>query len=331
MILRCGDASTILQSMTHQSVQCCVTSPPYWGLRNYDLVPQWTGGRTDCDHVEKFDKFVRPSYSRRKHELGLDKRLRPQPVYYEGKCGKCGAVSVKSKSQIGVEPTLDDYVTNLVRIFTQLHSVLRDDGVFWLNIGDTYRSGELCGVPWRVVFALQAAGWRLLSDVVWDKPNAAPEGAKNRLSHSHEYLFMLAKTENHRFYPERIREAVPPRTLRIHDKAGNIIQRLVDDGRKRRSVWSIPTQRVAGHSATFPPELVELCVLSSTDRGDWVLDPFSGSGTTVMVCEKLKRRGIGIDLSEAYLALSRKRIAEGYKSRLVLPGPPPVKSPLEHK
>jgi site-specific DNA-methyltransferase (adenine-specific) len=252
-----GDALTVLQRLPSNSVQCAVTSPPYWGLRDYDI-----------------------------------------------------------PDQIGLEPTLPQFINRLRTVFTELRRVLREDGIFWLNIGDGYTSGnrgwrapdkknparamdvrpetpeglkpkDLLGIPWRLALALQEDGWYLRADIVWNKPNAMPESVKDRPTRAHEYLFMFTKDERY-FYD---RKAI-----------------LELNGRNCRSVWNVHTQGFSGaHFATFPPKLIEPCIKASTRPGDFVLDPFFGSGTAGVVAEALNRRYIGIELNPKYVEIASNR------------------------
>jgi site-specific DNA-methyltransferase (cytosine-N4-specific) len=219
--------------------------------------------------------------------------------------------------QIGLEDNPYDYIAILVKIFDQVKRVLKDDGVLWLNIGDSYTSGgrtwrapdkknpiramstrpptpdglkpkDLVGIPWRLAFALQEAGWYLRSDAIWRKPNAQPESVKDRPTRSHEYIFMLTKSE-HYYYD---------------NKAFNEV-----NGRNLRSVWDINTQPFHGaHFATFPPELVERCLVLTSRSGEVVLDPFIGSGTVAEVSIEKGRAFLGIELNPKYIAITRKRI-----------------------
>lgn len=253
-----GDALTVLQRLPSNSVQCAVTSPPYWGLRDYNI-----------------------------------------------------------PDQIGLQETLPQFINSLRTVFAELRRVLRDDGVFWLNIGDGYTSGnrgwrapdkknparamdvrpdtpdglkpkDLMGIPWRLAFALQDDGWYLRADVVWNKPNAMPESVRDRPTRAHEYLFMLTKSERYFYDREAVREP---------------------NGRNCRSVWNVHTQGFNGaHFATFPPKLIEPCIRSSSRPGDFVLDPFFGSGTAGVVAETLGRRYVGIELNPEYVTLAAKRI-----------------------
>jgi len=219
--------------------------------------------------------------------------------------------------QIGLEPTLPQFINRLVGVFAEVRRVLRDDGIFWLNIGDGYTSGnrgwrapdkknparamsirpdtpeglkpkDLMGIPWRVALALQDDGWYLRADIVWNKPNAMPESVKDRPTRAHEYLFMLTRSERYFYDAKSIVEI---------------------NGRNCRSVWSVNTQPFAGaHFATFPPKLVEPCIRASSRPGDFVLDPFFGSGTVGVVSQELDRRYVGIELNPSYLDIAVERL-----------------------
>jgi site-specific DNA-methyltransferase (adenine-specific)/site-specific DNA-methyltransferase (cytosine-N4-specific) len=262
-----GDALGVLKNLPDNSCQCCITSPPYWGLRDYGI-----------------------------------------------------------PHQIGGEDRLEDYLSNLTEIFREVRRVLQDDGTLWLNIGDSYTSGnrtwrdadkknparamryrpptpdglkpkDLIGVPWRVAFSLQADGWFLRSDIIWYKPNCQPESVKDRPTRSHEYVFLFSKSEKYFYDHEAIKEQSNSHGPR----------------RNRRTVWPINTEPFPGaHFAVFPPKLVEVCALAGSRRGDLVLDPFFGSGTLGEVCLKLQRKFIGIELNEEYARLAYKRLGWNY-------------------
>ena len=265
-----GDALTVLRRLPSESVRCVVTSPPYWGLRDYGI-----------------------------------------------------------GDQIGLENTLPQFIHRLVAIFAEIKRVLTDDGTFWLNIGDGYTSGnrgwrapdkknparamdirpdtpeglkpkDLIGVPWRLAFALQEDGWYLRSDVVWNKPNAMPESVKDRPVRSHEYLFMLSKSERYFYNWQAVKE-------------------LADGGglRNRRSVWHVNTKPFAGaHFATFPPDLIRPCIQASTEPGDYVLDPFFGAGTVGLVCQEENRQYVGIEINPEYVILAAERL-RGRNNRVI--------------
>ena len=260
-----GDALLSLAEFQDQSFRCCVTSPPYWGLRDYGV-----------------------------------------------------------EYQIGAEVKLEHYVGNLVRVFREVRRTLTDDGTLWLNIGDGYTSGgrtwraadkknparameyrpdtpaglkpkDLLGIPWRVALALQDDGWYLRSDIIWHKPNCQPESVKDRPTRSHEYVFLLTKSERYYYDFESIKEPTNG------DSAG----------KNRRTVWSIPTEPYPeAHFATFPQRLIEPCIMAGSQPGDLVLDTFFGSGTVGVACLELGRDFLGIELSEEYAALAKRRIEE---------------------
>jgi site-specific DNA-methyltransferase (cytosine-N4-specific) len=219
--------------------------------------------------------------------------------------------------QIGLEDNPDDYIDALVGVFSEIYRILANDGSLWLNIGDSYTSGgrtwrapdkknsvramttrpptplglkpkELVGIPWRLAFALQASGWYLRSDVIWRKPNTMPESVKDRPTRSHEYLFLLTKSE-HYFYDNKSVMEVTNTNM--------------------RSVWDINTFPFPeAHFATFPPSLVERCLLLSSLPGDIVCDPFLGSGTVGMVAAQYGRAFLGVELNPQYVEIARRRI-----------------------
>lgn len=219
--------------------------------------------------------------------------------------------------QIGLEPTLPQFINSLVSVFREARRVLRDDGVLWLNIGDGFTSGnrgwrapdkknparamsvrpntpeglkpkDLMGIPWRLAFALQDDGWYLRADIIWNKPNAMPESVRDRPTRSHEYLFMFSKQEQYYYDRDAVKEL---------------------NGRNLRSVWNVNTTPFPGaHFATFPQKLVDPCLKASSRPGDFVLDPFFGSGTVGLAAEQLGRSYVGIELNPEYVALAADRL-----------------------
>ncbi len=349
-----GDCREALKALGGGSVHCCITSPPYFGLRDYGVA-----------------------------------------------------------AQIGLEPTPEAYVAELVAVFAEVRRVLRDDGTLWLNLGDSYASApgqatrggppsasstlegnghrgggpklaqlsrvgtspilgqvhadvarrpfapglkpkDLIGIPWRVAFALQADGWFLRQDIIWAKPNPMPESVRDRCTKAHEYLFLLSKSEKYHFDADAIAEAVSPATVSllaqdVEGQAGservpgktngpmkavgrkNSFARDTKDcggvtgekpqfradrepvayegRRNRRSVWTVATQPFSdAHFATYPPALIEPCVLAGCPEGGVVLDPFGGAGTTGLVADRLRRDAVLIELNPEYAALARRRI-----------------------
>jgi DNA modification methylase len=329
-----GDCIEGLRTLPDASVHCCVTSPPYWGLRDY----------------------------------GHD-------------------------GQIGLESTPEAYVARMVEVFREVRRVLRDDGTCWVNLGDSYfgtgrgpthptgfhggdngtsfptkgvyshstlKGKDLCGIPWRVAFALQADGWWLRQDIIWHKPNPMPESVRDRCTKAHEYVFLLTKSERYWYDAEAVSEPVSASSVarvsqatwdgqhgsdRVPGKTNGpmkaVLKRSGNKERKsakerdcprngvcgsvpwegttrnKRSVWTVTTRPYKGaHFATMPPDLVEPCIKAGCPEGGTVLDPFAGSGTTLAVAAELGRSGIGCELNPEYIELAEQRIA---KSKAKMP------------
>ena len=261
----------------------CVTSPPYYGLRDY-------GGEDD---------------------------------------------------QIGMEESPEKYVDQLVEVFRNVREVLTDDGTLWLNIGDSYynyrsdgnypkqtvsktrqdlptktpvrgnklegyKSKDLIGIPWLLAFALRKDGWYLRQDIIWNKPNPMPESVKDRCTKSHEYIFLLSKSKNYYYDNEAIKEPTKENGAGSYSgiTKGNTTK-------NKRSVWTVNKKPYKGaHFATFPPELIEPCIKAGSQKGDIILDPFIGSGTTAMVAKSLGRHYIGCELHESYNDLIQNRVSQ---------------------
>lgn len=317
VILHHGDNLDILPTLPRSSVQTVVTSPPYYGLRDYGIPPsQWPA------------------------------------VDYAPMAG-LPLVSVEAQTVcLGLETDPLAYVGHLVHVFRLLRDVLKDDGTVWVNIGDSYASTsdgskphtgmrvqpsnavsqsrtkmaaglktkDLIGIPWRVAFALQADGWYLRSDVIWSKPNAMPESVKDRPTKAHEYLFLLAKSERYFYDADAVAEPVERgwcgskfttgKTAAAREGLAPVGQgeRTERDTRNARSVFTIPTRALAeAHYAPMPEALAERCIRAGSRPGDMVLDPFAGSGTTVRVAERLQRNGVGIELRDAYIEIAERR------------------------
>ena len=265
-----------MPSQFDEKARCCVTSPPYYGLRNYG----------------------------------------------------------DEENQIGHEQTPEEYVDEMVKVFRLVRECLTDDGTVWLNIGDSYynyrpgkgqalskqtlakndqdlpskcarrgnkleglKEKDLIGIPWLLAFALRADGWYLRQDIIWNKPNPMPESVRDRCTKSHEYIFLLSKSQNYYFDVDAIKEPT----------------------RRKRSVWDITKKPYKdAHFAVFPPDLIEPCIKAGSERGDIILDPFMGSGTTAMVSKQLGRDYIGCELHEEYGKLIQKRLSEKSFARLKL-------------
>jgi len=315
-----GDAIERLRELPAESVQCCITSPPYHGLRDYGT-GAWEGGDAACEHrASELRRGVNLAQSVTSTRGGAKKIAEAGWIPFRDVCGHCGAQRIDR--QIGLEPTLDEYLDRLVEVFGEVWRVLRDDGTLWLNLGDGYASHtsgnpqtgvsersalrgnghaggnpklkalerpvrsvvsglkakDLVGLPWMVAFALRAAGWYLRSDVIWAKPNPLPESVTDRPTSAHEHLFLLAKSARYHYDADAIREPQQSLGERHEGRSGyrdghpskhggyvNLQRALHPGGRNKRNVWEVATQPfVEAHFATFPPRLIEPCVLAGT-------------------------------------------------------------------
>jgi DNA modification methylase len=311
-----GDVRVCLDGIENDSVDCCITSPPYFGLRDYGC-----------------------------------------------------------PGQMGMEPTPEAFVAGMVSVFHEVKRVLKPEGTLWLNIGDSYaRAGgwsdnpglsgtkrgesgrartnqqegcngqrlppglkqkDLIGIPWMLAFALRADGWYLRQDIIWHKPSPMPESVTDRCTKSHEYVFLLSKSERYFYDHEAVKEdavkgaagsnfhtgktgehqlgwaSTKPRIDAANRKAlgTNSSQTIVDGKRNRRDVWTIPTKPFKGaHFAVMPEALVEPCLLAGCPEGGTVLDPFSGSGTVGVVAHQHGRNYVGCELNPAYVQISHDRL-----------------------
>jgi site-specific DNA-methyltransferase (cytosine-N4-specific) len=345
-----GDALTVLKTLPEASVNCCITSPPYYGLRDYGTA-RWEGGDPSCDHT----------YNHGVQGKGGDRANRTftgQAVYLDV-CRKCGARRVDQ--QIGLESTPAEYISRLVEVFREARRVLRDDGTLWVNIGDSYASGnrrdqvadnkaavgaratrpymtadlkpkDLIGVPWMLAFALRDDGWYLRSEIIWAKPNPMPESVHDRPTKSHEQLFLLSKNQRYYYDSGAVAEesAYPGNNRAERTDTRKLIDPMCIDGgsrartgnptcltRNRRSVWTMATQPTPeAHFATFPVELPETCLLAGTAEGGTVLDPFCGAGTTGIACIKNRREFIGIELNPEYIEIANKRLGRHHANHI---------------
>jgi len=379
-----GDALAVLKTLPPESVHCCVTSPPYWGLRDYGTA-RWDGGDPACNH-----KQGRPGAGRADGIIDdRAQRNRDGTGAMGGDCRRCGAVRIDS--QLGLEATPGEFIEKMTAVFREVRRVLRSDGTCWVNMGDSYNTGtsssskesadvkhgqwansvhlgrrranvsglkvkDLCGIPWRLAFALQDDGWWLRQDIIWAKPNPMPESVTDRCTKSHEYVFLLTKSERYYYDHEAIKEPVTQSTIarlsqdvegqagsdRVPGKTNGRMKAVgkggknafrgqghfregatgpanregcdmqdvgAGDTRNKRSVWTVATQPYAeAHFATYPPKLIEPCILAGCPKGGVVLDPFFGSGTTGLVADRLGRDCIGIELNPAYAVIARNRI-----------------------
>lgn len=300
-----GDALQRLQQMPDESVRTVVTSPPYWGLRDYGEDGQLGAEETPSAFVETlccvFDEVWRVLADDGTIWVNLGDSYN-------------GATANRSGSH-----GFNDGRTNCDKRFSV-------GGV------QDLKPKDLVGIPWRFAFAMQERGWYLRQDIVWSKPNPMPESVRDRCTKAHEYIFLFSKLPKYYFDAEAIKEPLAESTKRIHsspgvnprgenkkwkqDFVGNghsglVNGKLRDGKRNKRSVWSVPTKPFTGaHFAVYPPALITPCVLAGSAEGDTVLDPFSGSGTTGEVALFNGRNYVGVELNPDYAEISRKRLAD---------------------
>lgn len=316
-----GDCRELLKQLPDESVNCVVTSPPYWGLRSYDV-----------------------------------------------------------SGQIGLEKTFSKWLAVMVEVFLDVRRVLRSDGTLWLNCGDAYNSGttterkssdaehghwsnprinkrvnalglkrkDLIGMAWELAIALRGSGWYLRCDIIWEKPSAMPEAVTDRPTKSHEYLFLMTKSERYWYDADAIKEPVTggahprgdgrtpkqaidaarafsrkratevqprqddiePKKVRQNTSLGTSINELVGM-RNKRSVWRVATEPSSDdHFAAFPTKLVTPCILAGCPAGGLVLDPFAGTGTVGRVAEDLGRRWVLMDINPAYAEIAKRKTSQ---------------------
>jgi DNA modification methylase len=305
MRLLLGDAVAQLKTLPTESIQTCVTSPPYFGLRDYGMPDQIGLEETPEDYTQKLVEVFREVRRVLKDDGTLWLNL-----------GDSYASSQSNNGGYSAKSTLAGF-TNPNTKGRQANNATKPR-----KIDHGLKPKDLIGIPWRVAFALQADGWYLRQDIIWHKPNPMPESVTDRCTKAHEYIFLLSKSSSYYFDHEAIREtAVTP----IDTKAAQSFKALggkaranygtnedkwKPDGKKnKRSVWTVTTKPYKGaHFATFPPDLIEPCILAGSKPGDFVLDPFLGSGTTGMVAQKFSRDFIGIELNPEYMKLAEARI-----------------------
>jgi DNA modification methylase len=308
-----GDVRDMLAQLEPGSVQTCVTSPPYWGLRDYGVAGQLGLESTPdayCAAMVSVFREVRrvlrddgtvwlnlgDSYA---SNSCIGRKDQDRPNGADIKAGKARS----GRADVGVA---------FSRTVKRIPEGLKDK--------------DLVGIPWMVAFALRADGWYLRSDIIWSKPNPMPESVTDRPTKAHEYIFLLSKSRSYFYDEAAIREPANPDTQRatrapnVTEAAGNMggnkrtdfekARHIVFD-RNKRSVWAVATQPYPdAHFATYPEKLIEPCILAGSKEGDTVLDPFTGSGTTGAVSVRLQRNFVGCELNPAYVQLARKRIGD---------------------
>ena len=307
-----GDCLDVMREMPDKSVNCCVTSPPYWGLRNYGVDGQLGLEKTPEEYVEKMVVIFRE----------VKRILRGDGTLWLNLGDSYSQGSAWSDSD-------DKRLRDRFKGQTAEHKPGRGNDLA------THRAvsllpKNLVGIPWRVAFALQADGWYLRSDIIWSKPNPMPESVTDRPTRAHEYIFLLSKSRKYYYDAEAIREKGESGeydlTMRKEGRmdgtrylASGTRQMVAGmslgvgrEYRNKRSIWTIATRCYSeAHFATFPEKLIEPCILAGCPESGIVIDPFIGSGTTAKVAQEMKRDFIGIELNGKYIPLIENRTAQG--------------------
>lgn len=310
-----GDAIARLRELPDESAHCCVTSPPYWGLRDYGAEGQIGLEETPAEYVARLVDVFR-EVRRVLHKMGTA-WVNLGDTYTGGRNGGVGGSSITSNRNHNAAKAAWDA-----------------QGGATHRIAPGLKPKELVGIPWRVAFALQDDGWWLRSDTVWHKPNPMPESVRDRPTRAHEYVFLLSKSRRYYYDADAIREPLRPKTLTTYgttrkskgnDALGGVKTdnwatdvperkpKIGPDGKpvgaNARSVWTIAQEPFAeAHFATMPRRLVERCILAGCPPGGTVLDPFGGAGTTGLVADRLGRDAVLIEINPEYCSMARRRI-----------------------
>lgn len=309
--IRDGDCRSSMASLSPESVQTCITSPPYWGLRDYGHAEQIGLESSPAQYVGELVDVFRAVRRVLKDDgtlwLNLGDSYASVAGGYDSTGSRGTSATISSKTQSAV---------------VKGRNRTPPEGL---------KPKDLVGIPWRVAFALQADGWWLRSDIIWSKPNPMPESVTDRPTKAHEYVFLLTKSERYLYDADAIREPISDGSAARYEyafggpKSDALVKanrdgvgvrtrvvgdRTVPDGRNRRTVWTISTKPFSGaHFATMPWDLAEPCVLAGSRPGDLVLDPFTGSGTVGMVALRHGRSFVGCEINPEYARMARDRIS----------------------
>ncbi len=328
--LRLGDALEVMKSLPSASVDCVVTSPPHWGLRDYGTAI-WIGGNPECQHT-----LGTTPHQRRTTKKRTSSRLRSSANKH---CRKCGALA--HDQQYGIEPTIDDYVDRLREVSAEVWRLLTPRGTYWLNLRDGFsyhnsgtgstrkitteeapsvvRHKSLIGIPWRVALTLQQDGWVIRNAMVWRKPNGIPDPASDRFSSRYEMVFLLVKQPDYYFDAARALEPLSQnRPEHRKNHRGGYKPHTVrspwrprETGKNVGDVWSISTRPLPdAHCAPFPIDLPQRCIAVGCPEEGSVLDPFSGAGTTGLAARQWGRSFQGIDLRADYHDIFLRRLRD---------------------
>lgn len=307
-----GDSREVIATFPDKSVNCCVTSPPYWGLRDYGMINQIGLEETPLDYIDSLLAVFSEVWRVLRDDGSLWLNLGDSYIGYHGNKNVLGNCAPSDKP---------GYRENMRSSTVGLNGL---------------KAKDLAGIPWRVAFALQEKGWFLRSDIIWHKPNPTPESVKDRPTRGHEYIFLLTKSERYFYDYQSIRETAigndrrvvsksQPRTMKgLPDKQANKPTKTYpvkqgsmgsspDGKRNPRTVWTIASKPFPdAHFATFPPDLIRPCIRAGCPVGGVVLDPFFGSGTVGQVCIEENRKYVGIELNPKYVDMAEKRISNAF-------------------
>ena len=310
-----ADCLDTLRQIPDASIHCCVTSPPYWGLRDYGVPGQLGFEKTPEEYTARMVEVFREVRRVLRDDGTLWLNLGNS---YAANATCNGGYSEKSTLAGFSRPDTKGRIAN--------------ENYTSIKLKHGLKPKDLVGIPWRVAFALQADGWYLRSDIIWHKPNPMPESVTDRPTKAHEYIFLMSKSERYYYDGESIKEpnADPGRTSyhpgkrRMSDdmvvaagdkhrgfgNTGKSMAEYIGSGRNKRTVWTVATHPYPeAHFATFPPDLIKPCIKAGCPEEGIVIDPFMGSGTTAEVCCNLNRQFIGIELNPEYCKLAETRIA----------------------
>ena len=303
-----GDCIEVMRSMPDESVHTCVTSPPYFGLRDYGHEGQIGLEPTPDEFVTALVAVFREVRRVLRDDGTLWLNLGDSYARTGGTDRK-----VSKTARVGSTRNTMEQMKDRTQVAPQ---GLKDK--------------DLIGIPWRVAFALQADGWYLRQDIIWHKPNPMPESVRDRCTKAHEYIFLLSKSDRYFYDADAIKEPSHSEVQSRHRAngigveeqgkrtgAGNITANCgVREKRNRRSVWTVATKPYKGaHFATFPPDLIRPCILAGCPKDGTVLDPFGGAGTTALVALQEGRKAVLCELNPDYIALAHKRL-EGLQLRI---------------
>lgn len=306
-----GDCRDILKTLPDQSIHTCVTSPPYFGLRDYGVADQIGLEQTPEAFVNELVAVFRE----------VRRVLRDDGTLWLN-LGDSYAGSGKGRNGDGT-PNVDPLSKQSTSVGTIIGNLIKSQA-------PDCKPKDLIGIPWMVAFALRADGWYLRQDIIWHKPNPMPESVQDRCTKAHEYIFLLSKSPRYYFDAASIEEDAKwerwgnqTENKKHVGTAGHlggktIAELPIRDKKNRRSVWTVATKPFKGaHFATFPPDLIEPCILAGCPEGGTVLDPFGGAGTTGLVANKHKRDAILIELNADYVDIINNRVNNPIQDKLL--------------